>query len=82
MTVRNVHFPTLLLALSGVMITLMLSIPVDLYGQSLNEIPIGDHFAIKHWNSQDGLPQNSVNAIVQTHDGYIWVGTYGGTGSV
>ncbi|HWN99695.1 MAG TPA: two-component regulator propeller domain-containing protein [Blastocatellia bacterium] len=26
----------------------------------------------------DGLPQNSVNAILQTHDGYIWLATNGG----
>ena len=27
------------------------------------------------WNSSDGLPQNSVHAIAQTSDGYIWFGT-------
>jgi ligand-binding sensor domain-containing protein len=26
----------------------------------------------------DGLPQNSVYSILQTHDGYVWVGTRGG----
>ena len=26
----------------------------------------------------DGLPQNSVNAILQTRDGYIWMATNGG----
>ena len=26
----------------------------------------------------DGLPQNSVNAVLQTHDGYIWLATNGG----
>jgi ligand-binding sensor domain-containing protein len=30
------------------------------------------------WTSEDGLPQNSVNAIVQTRDGYLWLGTFGG----
>src|SRR5256885_11725069 len=30
------------------------------------------------WQTEDGLPQNSVTAIVQTHDGYLWLGTYGG----
>lgn len=28
--------------------------------------------------SEDGLPQNSVTAVVQTRDGYLWVGTYDG----
>src|SRR5271166_5615022 len=27
------------------------------------------------WNSSDGLPQNSVHAIAQTSDGYVWFGT-------
>ncbi|MBI4852435.1 MAG: response regulator [Acidobacteria bacterium] len=27
---------------------------------------------------QDGLPQNSVSSIVQTKDGYLWLGTYEG----
>jgi ligand-binding sensor domain-containing protein/signal transduction histidine kinase len=29
------------------------------------------------WQTEDGLPQNSVTAIVQTRDGYLWMGTYG-----
>jgi signal transduction histidine kinase/ligand-binding sensor domain-containing protein len=28
--------------------------------------------------TEDGLPHNAVTAIVQTHDGYLWIGTYGG----
>jgi signal transduction histidine kinase/ligand-binding sensor domain-containing protein len=27
------------------------------------------------WQREQGLPQNSVHALAQTHDGYIWVGT-------
>ena len=30
------------------------------------------------WQTEDGLPQNSVTTIVQTRDGYLWMGTYGG----
>lgn len=30
------------------------------------------------WQTEDGLPQNSVNAVVQTRDGFLWVGTNGG----
>ncbi len=30
------------------------------------------------WDSDQGLPQNSVSAIVQTSDGYIWFGTQEG----
>ncbi|HTW49855.1 MAG TPA: two-component regulator propeller domain-containing protein [Acidobacteriaceae bacterium] len=27
------------------------------------------------WNSASGLPENSVHAIAQTRDGYVWLGT-------
>ncbi|MCZ6780302.1 MAG: hypothetical protein O7C73_01510, partial [Nitrospirae bacterium] len=30
------------------------------------------------WTVKDGLPVNSINAIVQTRDGYIWLATYDG----
>lgn len=35
-------------------------------------------YAISIWQTEDGLPQNSVTSIAQTSDGYIWIGTYGG----
>jgi signal transduction histidine kinase/ligand-binding sensor domain-containing protein len=35
-------------------------------------------FSFRTWQVEDGLPQNSVTSIVQTRDGYLWVGTYGG----
>ena len=28
------------------------------------------------WTTDDGLPQNSVQAILQTSDGYLWLGTH------
>ena len=30
------------------------------------------------WKTENGLPDNAVTAVVQTRDGYLWVGTYGG----
>lgn len=32
----------------------------------------------KAWNTENGLPQNSVISIAQTHDGYIWLATFDG----
>jgi ligand-binding sensor domain-containing protein len=32
-------------------------------------------YDIRIWQTDEGLPQNSVNAIAQTPDGYLWVGT-------
>jgi signal transduction histidine kinase/ligand-binding sensor domain-containing protein len=30
------------------------------------------------WTTDNGLPENSVNSIVQTGDGYLWLATFGG----
>jgi signal transduction histidine kinase/CheY-like chemotaxis protein/ligand-binding sensor domain-containing protein len=30
------------------------------------------------WRSEDGLPQNSIQALLQTSDGYLWIGTQEG----
>ena len=35
-------------------------------------------YRIDHWQTEDGLPDNTVTAILQTHDGYLWIGTLGG----
>lgn len=35
-------------------------------------------YLIHIWRSEDGLPQNSVNCLAQTPDGYLWVGTRSG----
>ena len=32
-------------------------------------------YSVRAWQTDDGLPQNSVYAIAQTRDGYLWVGT-------
>src|SRR3954454_23992137 len=32
------------------------------------------------WQTEQGLPQNSVVAIAQTPDGYLWIGTQEGLG--
>ena len=36
------------------------------------------HYGYDVWDSDSGLPQNSVTAIVQTRDGYLWLGTQEG----
>src|SRR3982074_1919085 len=30
------------------------------------------------WSTNEGLPQDSVNAVVQTSDGYLWIATQEG----
>ncbi len=35
-------------------------------------------YGFRAWQADDGLPQNSVHAIAQTREGYLWVGTQEG----
>jgi len=37
-----------------------------------------DEYFIRTWTVQSGLPINSITALIQTEDGYIWVGTRAG----
>lgn len=36
-----------------------------------------DYFS-RAWTTANGLPDNKVTAVIQTRDGYLWLGTYGG----
>jgi len=40
--------------------------------------PGDGEFAARVWRTQDGLPENRVQAISGTPDGYLWIGTPGG----
>ena len=40
--------------------------------------PSPAQFVTKAWSTSDGLPHQSVTALAQTGDGYIWVGTLAG----
>lgn len=37
-----------------------------------------EQFSIQSWQTDEGLPQNTVTGIFQGRDGYIWIGTYNG----
>jgi ligand-binding sensor domain-containing protein/signal transduction histidine kinase len=42
-------------------------------------LPAADSpFTVDVWTTEDGLPQSSVLAILQTHDGYLWLGSLNG----
>ena len=62
-----------LLALCGLLLT-----PPGLLAQGLDPSRAITQYIHHTWNTDDGLPQNSINAIVQTRDGYLWFGTYEG----
>ena len=38
----------------------------------------GSPFIVDSWNNEEGLPQSSVISVIQTRDGYLWLGTLNG----
>ncbi|MFN2423854.1 MAG: two-component regulator propeller domain-containing protein [Cryomorphaceae bacterium] len=47
----------------------LVSPPVDLFAQE---------YLYDRWGVKEGLPQNTVNQVIQTRDGYIWLATESG----
>ena len=35
-------------------------------------------YQVTRWTSENGLPQNTIKALAQTRDGYLWFGTLKG----
>lgn len=46
--------------------------------KNLRKILPSEKYVVTNWNSNNGLPQNSVNRICQDKNGFIWMATYGG----
>ena len=36
------------------------------------------HYGYQSWQTESGLPQNTVHSVLQTRDGYLWLGTENG----
>ncbi|MGA7524166.1 MAG: two-component regulator propeller domain-containing protein [Acidobacteriaceae bacterium] len=49
--------------------------------QNLHPPPLADDYIRTDFTVEDGLPDNVVNAIVQTRNGLLWVGTQSGLAS-
>ena len=47
-------------------------------GTSFFRAAAAPNYFTRVWQVEQGLPQNKVTAVVQTRDGYLWVGTYNG----
>ncbi|HEX5218788.1 MAG TPA: two-component regulator propeller domain-containing protein [Verrucomicrobiae bacterium] len=54
------------------------SVTARLFATDTNEPVFEGRFVIKSWGTEGGLPQNTVNTLVQTREGYLWLGTQGG----
>src|ERR1051326_526337 len=46
--------------------------------QAANHRSLPDGYTRRVWQTQDGLPENTVQAFAQTPDNYLWIGTSGG----
>jgi signal transduction histidine kinase/ligand-binding sensor domain-containing protein len=61
----------------GLSLAAVLALALSLAGLPLCAA-VPNYYCARVWQAEDGLPQNAVTAIVQTRDGYLWVGTYSG----
>jgi signal transduction histidine kinase/ligand-binding sensor domain-containing protein len=43
-----------------------------------SEQPLADDYFVKSWQTDDGLPGNAVNDVLQDQKGFIWLATIGG----
>ncbi|HEV2991384.1 MAG TPA: two-component regulator propeller domain-containing protein [Candidatus Angelobacter sp.] len=48
------------------------------YGAAEGPVKPISQYVHNVWRTEEGLPQNSVQVFVQTHEGYIWMGTQEG----
>jgi len=74
-------FPRLSMALSRLgflplIAWMMLSISLDPVSGASTTLAGG--YAVRVWQTEDGLPQNLVTSAVQTQDGFLWFGTHNG----
>lgn len=60
-------------------LTVAIGIGTELPARAATNAPLAPaRFVIRSWQTESGLPQNTVNTIVQTRDGYLWLGTQAG----
>ncbi len=71
------NLPVILLTLTASLLMLETVPALDAVGPLPAPAP-PTGWVTRSWQTEDGLPQDSVNAIVQTRDGFLWVGTGAG----
>src|ERR1039457_1144713 len=55
---------------------LLACLPAIAWGNAPQLLP--QDLAMRVWSKQQGLPDDSVTSVLQTRDGYLWIGTAGG----
>ncbi len=51
---------------------------VAMRADAIPQRTLPDGYTRRVWQTQDGLPENTVQAFAQTNDHYLWIGTSGG----
>lgn len=73
--IKNKQMKRKKVALCGLIICIMCMLPVlPVAAQTADEAP----YVITLYNERNGLPTGEANTVLQTSDGYIWIGSYGG----
>jgi signal transduction histidine kinase/ligand-binding sensor domain-containing protein len=62
----------------GAFIWLIVSLFIGPIGSGQVQAESDNPYVRQAWTTENGLPQNSVTSILQTRDGYLWLGTLGG----
>jgi ligand-binding sensor domain-containing protein/signal transduction histidine kinase len=60
------------------LLLLALSLAVALPARALSDSKPLREYGRQSWQSDSGLPQNTVHAILQSRDGFLWIATEGG----
>jgi signal transduction histidine kinase/ligand-binding sensor domain-containing protein len=56
----------------------LITVALFAYSSFFQQLSAAPRYFILTWQVENGLPDNSITAIEQTQDGYIWVGTRSG----
>lgn len=64
--------------LSAKLTQLFLGVMLSFTGILPLQAAFSDNYSYDTWTSRDGLAHNSINAITQTQDGYLWFATWEG----
>jgi len=55
----------------------LLLIPTFVNASQKTPLTLDKYFS-QTWDTRDGLPHNAINALAQSEDGYLWIGTWEG----
>ncbi|MGV3532285.1 MAG: sensor histidine kinase [Chthoniobacteraceae bacterium] len=47
-------------------------------GKAVEDTRNPPSWVTRTWQTEEGLPQNTINALLQSHDGFLWAGTSAG----